>query len=182
VIKHPVSVAGILLALFAATGTGLVAFTHTQTKDRIASNEREALLHSLSALVPEQSIDNDIISDTQLLNEPDSLGGEAIQVYLGRKSGKPVAAVFNSIVPDGYSGQIKLLVAVKDNGVLGGVRVVNHKETPGLGDKVEVERSDWIHTFENKAYPIPPLNTGRLREMAVSSTNSQVLQSPLDQL
>jgi len=156
-IKHPISVAGVLLALFAAAGTGLVTFTHTQTKDRIAANEREALLQSLSSLVPAESIDNDIATDTRVLNEPDTLGGTAIQVYLGRKAGHPIAAVFNSVVPDGYSGPIKLLIAVKKSGTLTGVRVVAHKETPGLGDKVETSRSDWIHSFKNKSLSNPKL-------------------------
>jgi len=162
-IKHPVSVAGILLALFAATGTGLVAFTHSQTKDRIASNEREALLSSLSALVPSKSIDNDIISDTKFLDEVGLLGGESIQVYLGRKGGKPVAAVFNSIAPDGYSGKMNLLVAVNSNGTLGGVRVVSHKETPGLGDKVDTNKSDWILSFQGKSLSNPNLKQWKVK-------------------
>lgn len=162
-IKHPVSVAGILLALFAATGTGLVAFTHAQTKERIVQNEREALLKSLSILVPTQNIDNDIIADTLILDEPERLGGEAIQVYLGRKEGRPVAAVFNSVAPDGYSGKINLLVAVRSNGSLGGVRVISHKETPGLGDKVEVKRSDWILNFTHKSLSTPPLDKWKVK-------------------
>ncbi len=156
-IKHPISVAGVLLALFAAAGTGLVAFTHTQTKARIESNERQALLNSLSSLVPADSIDNDIVTDTRRLNEPDALGGTAVQVYLGRKAGRPVAAVFNAIAPDGYSGEINLLVAIKEEGTLGGVRVVSHKETPGLGDKVEIKRSNWIRSFDNKGLSNPSL-------------------------
>jgi len=156
-IKHPVMLSGLILALFAVAGTGLVAFTHLQTADRIAENERLALLRSLNALVPADSIDNDIISDNSLLDDPERLGGDKIRVYLGRKQGRPVAAVFGSIVPDGYSGPMKLLVAVRMDGTLGGVRVVSHKETPGLGDKMELKKSDWILGFDNRSLSDPLL-------------------------
>lgn len=155
--KHPVMLSGLILALFAVAGTSLVAFTQLQTADRIAENERLALLRSLNALIPADSIDNDIISDNRLLDDPDRLGGDRIQVYLGRKQGQPVAAVFGSIVPDGYSGPMKLLVAVRIDGTLGGVRVVSHKETPGLGDKMELRKSDWILGFDNRSLNNPSL-------------------------
>ncbi len=157
-IKHKITVAGLLLAMFAVIGTGLVAFTHQVTKDQIAENERQALLKSLSAMVPAESIDNDIVNDKIEITEPEVLGGESTTIYRGRKGGAPVAAVFTSIAPDGYSGQIKLLVAIKADGSLAGVRVVAHKETPGLGDKVEVEKSDWILSFDGKSLTNPPLD------------------------
>ena len=143
------------MAFFAVIGTGLVALTHHQTSDRIAANEREALVKKLHALVPAETVDNDMATDKILVNAPDMLGGESIEVYRGRLQGKPVAAVFATIVPNGYSGPIKLLVAVRYDGTLGGVRVVSHKETPGLGDKVEEERSDWIFSFNDKSLSNP---------------------------
>ncbi len=152
-----ITIAGLLLAMFAVLGVGLVAFTHQATKDQIAENERLALLSSLNALVPAESIDNDIVTDLVEVSDPDRLGSESTTVYLGRKANQPVAAVFTSIAPDGYSGQIKLLVAVLADGSLGGVRVVAHKETPGLGDRVEVEKSDWVHDFNGKSIGNPDL-------------------------
>ncbi len=163
-IKHPVSVAGILLALFATAGTALVAVTNDLTADKIAANEREALLQSLVALVPANSIDNDIVTDTQIARQKDLLGSEETLVYLGRKQGKPVAAVFSSVVPNGYSGPIKLLVAVRTDGTLGGVRVVSHKETPGLGDKVEENRSDWIYSFNGKSLANPEYTRWKVKK------------------
>ncbi|MEJ1359024.1 MAG: electron transport complex subunit RsxG [Candidatus Sedimenticola sp. (ex Thyasira tokunagai)] len=161
--KKRILIAGLLLAMFSAAGTGLVAFTHQQTKERIAANEREALLRSLTALVPESTIDNDIVSDRTTVNSRELLGGEAVDVYLGRKSGEPVAAVFASVVPDGYSGPIKLLVAVRVDGTLGGVRVVSHKETPGLGDKVEERRSDWVYSFNDKSLDNPDISRWKVK-------------------
>ena len=162
-IRNPIALAGLILMCFAILGSGLVAFTYQQTADRIALNEREALLKQLNALVPDSSIDNDIISDTLIVDDEEHLGGHDIKVYLGRKQGGPVAAVFNTIVPDGYSGPIKLLVAIKIDGTLGGVRIISHKETPGLGDKVEERKSDWIHSFAGKSLGNPDLSRWKVK-------------------
>ncbi|MEJ2620550.1 MAG: electron transport complex subunit RsxG [Candidatus Thiodiazotropha sp.] len=150
-------IAAVILATFAVAGTSLVSFTHVVTKDRIEENERQALLQSLHALVPAQSVDNDMVSDTIQVHAPDLLGSEQTTVYRGRKLQQPVAAVITSVVPNGSSGPIKLLVAVRYDGTLGGVRVIRHKETPGLGDKVEESRSDWVYSFNNKSLDDPPL-------------------------
>jgi electron transport complex protein RnfG len=158
-----ITIAGLLLAMFAVVGVGLVAFTHIATKDQIAENERMALLNSLNALVPAESIDNDIVTDLIEVSDQEKLGTEKTTVYLGRKSNQPVAAVFTSVAPDGYSGQIKLLVAILADGTLGGVRVVAHKETPGLGDKIEVEKGDWIHSFNGKSIGNPELTKWKVK-------------------
>jgi electron transport complex protein RnfG len=150
--------AAILLSLFAIVGTGLVAFTYEMTKGQIAENERLALLNSLQALVPAESVNNDMPNDTIIVDDKKMLGTNVTTVYRGRKDGDPIAAVFTSIAPDGYSGQIKLLVAVRADGTLGGVRVIAHKETPGLGDKIEIEKDDWIFGFDNKSLGNPTID------------------------
>jgi len=142
--------------MFAVAGTALVSFTHQATKARIASNERQALLRSLTTLVPAASIDNDIISDVMTVSDPELLGSENTTVNRGRSGGQPVAVVLTPVVPNGYSGPIKLLVAVRYDGTLGGVRIISHKETPGLGDKIEESRSDWIYSFTGKSLNNPP--------------------------
>ncbi|MCU7906087.1 MAG: electron transport complex subunit RsxG [Candidatus Thiodiazotropha sp. (ex Epidulcina cf. delphinae)] len=146
-----------ILATFAILGASLVAFTHSATKERIAANERETLLRSLRALVPPDTVDNDMVSDVIVVQAPEWLGSERTRVYRGRKMQQPVAAVLTSIVPNGYSGPIKLLVAVRYDGTLAGVRVISHKETPGLGDKMEASRSDWIYGFNDQSLGDPPL-------------------------
>jgi electron transport complex protein RnfG len=155
--RDAILIAAAILASFAVLGTSLVTLTHAFTKERIALNEREALLRSLHALVPSESIDNDMITDVITVRAKDLLGGDETTVYRGRKLKQPVAVVLNTIVPNGYSGPIKLLVAVNYDGTLGGVRVISHKETPGLGDKVEETRSDWIYRFNGKSLHNPPL-------------------------
>ncbi len=161
--RLPILIAAGILAIFAITGTSLVAFTHQATKQRIAANERETLLRNLYALVPEATIDNNIALDTLQVSDPEQLGAPATTVYRGRMQGQPVAAVLTTVVPNGYSGPIKLLVAVRYDGVLGGVRVISHKETPGLGDKVEASRSDWIYSFTGKSLGNPPLEKWKVK-------------------
>ena len=153
---RPVLISAIFLFLFAVIGSGLVAFTFDSTAERIADNQRKALLKSLNELVPSDRYDNDIFSDTFYVISSELLGSdEPVPVYRARKNGWPVAAVLAAVAPDGYNGTIRLLVAVNLDGTLAGVRAVQHRETPGLGDAVEVERSDWIRGFEGKSLTDP---------------------------
>lgn len=149
-------VTALLLFLFAAIGTGLVAFTFDNTHERIAANEREALLRNLHVLVPPERHDNDIFTDTIEVTDPDLLGTpRPVTVYRARKDGRPVAAILAPVAPDGYSGEIRLLVAIAADGRLAGVRVAGHRETPGLGDAIEAARSDWILGFEGRSLGDP---------------------------
>jgi Na+-translocating ferredoxin:NAD+ oxidoreductase subunit G len=148
--------ATVLLALFAVVGTGLVAFTQDRTAQRIADNEREALLHSLNEVIPKASYDNDIFHDTTEVTAPKLLGvKDAVTVYRARKDGKPVAAALTVVAPDGYNGDIKLLVGIRYDGALSGVRAIAESETPGLGDNIETDRSDWILNFTGKSLSNP---------------------------
>jgi electron transport complex protein RnfG len=156
--RDAILIAAAILASFAVLGTSLVSFTYAMTKERIEQNERETLLRSLHALVPPESVDNDMISDVIKVSDFDLLGTDQTTVYRGRKMEQPVASVLTTVVPNGYSGPIKLLVAVRYDGTLGGVRVISHKETPGLGDKIEESRSDWIYGFTGKSLGDPPLD------------------------
>jgi electron transport complex protein RnfG len=154
--KHAVALAAAVLCAFGVAGAGLVSFTYEQTREQIVENERQALLRQLNALVPAASIDNDIIDEQVRVSDPNLLGARETTVYLGRRDGSPVAAVFAMVAPNGYSGPIKLLVAVRRDGTLGGARVIAHRETPGLGDKIELEKSDWILGFDGKSLDDPP--------------------------
>lgn len=137
---------------FTLIGTTVLALTYLQTKDRIAKSEQEEKLKLISQLVPRSSFDNDIVSDTVALS-PDLLLGTTSSglAYRARKDGNPVAVAMEVIAPDGYSGRIDLLVAIKADGALAGVRVVTHKETPGLGDYIDIAKGDWITGFDGKA-------------------------------
>ncbi|WP_455235366.1 electron transport complex subunit RsxG [Thiogranum longum] len=153
---RPVVISAVFLFLFAITGSGMVAFVFDSTRQQIAENQRKALLKSLNELVPAERYDNDIFNDILYVRNAELLGtGAAVPVYRARKGGWPIAAVVAPTAPDGYNGNIRLLVAINVDGNLAGVRVVDHHETPGLGDGIEAERSDWIRGFAGKSLNNP---------------------------
>jgi electron transport complex protein RnfG len=144
------------LGLFALLGLGTVALVHHGTEDRIEANEQAARLRALETLLPPGSFDNDPLTDVVMVRDP-ALGTHApVPVHRARRNGQPVAAVFSPVAPDGYSGAIRLLVAVRADGTLAGVRAVSHRETPGLGDAIDADRSGWIFGFENRSLKNPP--------------------------
>jgi len=161
---RPVLISAIFLFLFAIIGTGLVAYIFESTEERIAENQRRALLKSLNELVPEELYDNDIYADILYVQNGELLGTDApVPVYRARKNGWPVAAVLAPVAPDGYNGSIRLLVAIQLNGKLAGVRVIQHRETPGLGDRIEAERSDWVLEFNGKSLLDPQENNWKVK-------------------
>jgi electron transport complex protein RnfG len=149
-------VTGLFLFLFAIVGTAFVAFTYEETAERIADNERAALLRRLREIIPPEMHDNDLFHDTIKVHDRALLGtDEPVTVYRVRKGGRPIAVVLTAVAPDGYSGTIKLLIGILFDGTVVGVRVVAHHETPGLGDAIEVERSDWIIRFSGRSLGNP---------------------------
>jgi electron transport complex protein RnfG len=146
-----------LLGTFAVVGTGLVALTYEVTREPIAASERAALLRNLHQIVPKTLHDNDLFTDVIHVTAPQALGtNEPMPVYRARQQGEPVALVITCVAPDGYSGNIRLLVGIRYDGSLLGVRAIKHRETPGLGDAIEADRSDWILGFDNKSLGNPP--------------------------
>ena len=154
--RRDILISGAFLWLFAVAGTTLVAVTEFTTADAIVENERQVLLRNLYALLPPERLDNNIASDTLELPAAPLLGTESTAIaYRARKQGEPVAVIFNSIAPDGYSGKIHLLVGVNVDASLAGVRVIKHAETPGLGDGIEIRKSAWIKNFDGKSLDNP---------------------------
>jgi electron transport complex protein RnfG len=152
----PVMMSGLLLGAFGIIGAGLVGLSHEGTAARIADNERQALLDQLHVLVPSQYIDNDLLADVIEVSAPQQLGTATTRVYRARRDGEPFAAVMSPVITQGYSGPIQLIVAVRADGSLAGARVLSHRETPGLGDKIEVERSPWMLGFAGRSLGDPP--------------------------
>jgi electron transport complex protein RnfG len=144
--------AAAILGVFALIGAGLVGVTYQETKQRIATNEREFLMRTLNEMVPPQAYDNKLYKDTIQVHSKQLLGTDAAQtIYRARKNGKPVAAIITTTAPDGYNGDIKILVAVDLAGQIGDVRILSHHETPGLGDSIEEDKSDWIDSFYGRS-------------------------------
>ncbi len=154
-IRH-MTVTAVVLGLFALAGTLLVSTTNVMTEERIRENEKAALLQTLNTLIPHDQYDNDLTSDYIQVISKEWLGsGKAVRIYRARLAGRPVAAILTAVAPDGYSGNIRLLVAVKSDGRLYGVRVLQHRETPGLGDGIDIDRSPWIRQFDGRSLADP---------------------------
>lgn len=148
--------AGLQLGLAALVATALLAGTYFLTRDRIRAAEHQARMQALEVVLPPDRYDNDLLDDTVQVQAPAWLGAEATTVYRASRAGEPSALVFETVAPDGYGGPIRLLVAVSHDGVVLGVRVTAHQETPGLGDPIEADRSDWITRFRGRALGDPP--------------------------
>ena len=86
-----------------------------------------------------------------------------VSVYRVFANEQPVAALFVVSARDGFTGPIKLLVGVAASGALTGVRVLEHKETPGLGDLIESSRSDWILQFSGRSLGDPDVSRWAIR-------------------
>lgn len=137
----------VILGLTALLSTGLVTLTHTLTKAPIAEQQKQHLLQLLNQVIPQHKYDN-LLYESCTLTTNENLGTEhPMPVYIARKDGRPTAMAVEAIAPNGYNGNITILVAVDTHSTTLGVRVLQHNETPGLGDKIELNKSDWIHGF-----------------------------------
>lgn len=155
-----------LLALFALLTAGLIAGTWLLTKDTIASERRKAEERALLEIIPRERHDNSMLDDTRpLAAGSHGLGlREDRRLYIARRNGQPVAVIVPVLARDGYSGDIELIVGVNADGSVAGVRVLNHRETPGLGDKVDLKKSDWILDFDGRSLGNPALTGWAVRK------------------
>jgi electron transport complex protein RnfG len=139
-----------ILALFAIACTAVVGLVSELTKDKIKTQEQQQLLKTLHSIIEPSRYDNDIANDCIMLSAPELGSKKAQTAYIARKAGKIVAVAMTSTAPRGYNGNIDFIMAVNNDGSVSGVRVLKHQETPGLGDKVEVRKSNWITNFTGK--------------------------------
>ncbi len=152
----PVWSAGLILAVIAAVCTSLVALTFSVTKARIAANEQAWLEPSLKPALAGVVYDNNLIESTLTIPLPHELpGNEPVLVYRAKLANQPVAALFVVTALDGFSGPIRLLIGIDDQGTVIAARVLRHRETPGLGDFIDSAKSYWIDQFERKSLSAP---------------------------
>ena len=144
------------LGLFAVLTVGLIAGTYVFTKERIAAQVRAFEARALMEILPRDTHDNDLL-DTRIPLMPERLlsNTEEKSAFVAFKEGQPVAVILPAVAPDGYSGRIELLVGINVDGSLAGVRAVTHRETPGLGDKIDLKVTDWILGFTGKSLQSP---------------------------
>jgi electron transport complex protein RnfG len=151
---------GVLLGLFAVCTTLLIAGTYLSTRDKIALEKRRAEEKALLEVVPRSRHDNSMLDETIPVGpEAEGLGlREQKRIYVARSGGEIVAVVIPATAPDGYTDAIDLIVGVNADGTVAGVRALAHKETPGLGDKVDIKKSDWVLGFEGRSLENPDLS------------------------
>lgn len=144
------------LGLFAVITGGTIAVTQVMTKDRIQQQAARAEAKALFEIIPETQHDNDLLDSAVQLPADERLGiNRPLTAWVARQDNQPVGIIFPVTAPDGYSGEIKLLVGIDPQGRILGVRITSHRETPGLGDKVETRKSDWVLDFDGKSLDNP---------------------------
>ncbi|WP_299794599.1 electron transport complex subunit RsxG [uncultured Shewanella sp.] len=142
---------GLLLGIFALLCTALVAVVNQQTFDKIREQQQLELRRVLHQIIPDDLHDNDLNEYCILIHDEDALGiDQPLPSYIATKQGLPVAIAIEAVAPDGYNGNIKLIVGINASGEVLGVRTLNHAETPGLGDKIDLRKSDWVLGFNHK--------------------------------
>ena len=157
----------IVLALFALVTSLILATTNELTYERIEQSEREAAQRALLEIIPLERHDNDMLMDVQPVPEQywATLGlKKGGNIHIARDQGQPVAAIIPAVTPDGYSGAISMIIGINFNGSIAGVRVVEHRETPGLGDKVDLKKSDWILSFNGKSLVNPQASGWKVKK------------------
>ncbi|WP_278420131.1 electron transport complex subunit RsxG [Stutzerimonas kunmingensis] len=144
-----------VLGLFAIVTVGAVTLLQQGTAERIQAAERAAQVRALGEILPAGSYDNHLLDDSVLVQDRLLGNRSPLPAYIAIKDGRPSAVILQAIAPDGYSGAIHLLVGIHADGRVAGVRVIGHRETPGLGDKIELAKSPWIRSFEGKSLTNP---------------------------
>jgi electron transport complex protein RnfG len=142
---------GLSLGVVMLVTTAVLAFSQGATAERIAQAQADDTRLQLEQILPTGYADNNLLTDTQQVAGPD---GAPLTVHRARKQGVLRALLFE-MSGNGYGGRIGLLMAVDIDGRIVGVRVTKHNETPGLGDKIEVARHDWIRSFDGKSLQQP---------------------------
>ena len=143
------------LGLVAIAGTSLLTGVDFLTADRIAAQERRVILEQLGQIIPQQ-YDNQLLDDRfSFRNESYFPNGQEVIAYRARLQGEPRALILKFNAVKGYNGNITLLAGINTDGSLRGVRIISHKETPGLGDAIEIEKSDWALDFSGKSLNDP---------------------------
>lgn len=147
------------LGIFAFGAALLLALVSNGTAERIEAQRLAAELEALNAVLPPSVHDNDLLSDSFMISPADPQFTDTALLgltsprpaYLARTAGEPSGVILPLESADGYSGSIVMLIGLNADGEISGVRALQHTETPGLGDKIELRKSEWILTFDNRS-------------------------------
>ena len=153
----------LIIAAVTFVCTSSLAAMHQLTRERIAHSEIIATTARLNEIIPPTLYDNAIHNDTVTLTHPALAPDQPAKIWRARLNNRPTAAVLTVTAPDGYNGNIISLVGIDVAGNILGVRVLSHRETPGLGDDIELPRSSWIRSFDNLSMDALPDNQWQVR-------------------
>jgi electron transport complex protein RnfG len=164
IIKHALKTAIAMLA-FAFLGTLMLAYVFIATRPPIEASEKEARLALFKQILPAKNYDNDLLS-SQVVIQPNALLGNRLPSVANVASfqQKPAGVILEAVAHDGYSGDIKLLIAIRADGSISGVRVLAHKETPGLGDYIDIAHGNWIKLFNDESLQKTPANRWQVKK------------------
>lgn len=163
-LREPLATA-LALLVFSVVGAALLAGAYTATRPNIDKSEQAEKLALVSQTLPRGSFDNDLIRDARPLPADPLLGLKRPGLaYPARQGGAATAVVLEAVAPDGYAGEIKLLIGIQADGRISGVRVTAHHETPGLGDYVDIAKNDWIRQFDGKSAHDPAAEGWKVRK------------------
>jgi len=144
----------VLAVIIAVAAAFAISASHDFSKERIAANRRARLIASLNSVLDPALRERDLA--TVRIDVTDAaLGNEPVDVYVAEDGDTPVAAVFATTETEGYNSTIHLMIGVSPGGVLTGVRAISHRETPGLGDQIDIQKSKWITQFDGKSLDMP---------------------------
>lgn len=155
--------AAIFATAVAAVAGTLLSMSFEMNRARIAENRQARLAAQLDDVLGDLEYDNDIATAHRQVVAPELLGsGDPADIYVAMRDGAVAAVVLSAVAPNGYNGPIELLVGVDNSGRITGVRVMYHRETPGLGDAIEADRSDWIQGFDAASLAQPSADQWRI--------------------
>lgn len=142
----------VLTLLFAGALSGV----HHLTSDRIDEQKQNHVAKQLASILPSGYFEPPLHPITEPLMIPGT--NQTATVHLAYQNQQPRAVLLDWITPNGYSGDIRLLLAIKPDGEVIGVRVLEHRETPGLGDAIEHDKSNWMRQFVGTSMNTPAPN------------------------
>lgn len=164
IVKHALKTA-LTMIIFTFVGTAMLAYVFEITRAPIEASEKEARLALFKQILPENNYNNDLLKDVVKIG-PNELLGNLLptEANIAKLDGKVAGIILEAIAHDGYSGDIKLLIAIRADGSVSGVRVLAHKETPGLGDYIDIARGNWIKLFNNESFSKTPAEQWKVKK------------------
>ena len=147
-----ISITATTMIIFSLAASTALSIFYFMTKSPIEESDAKAKKNLLNQVIPANLYDNNLVKDTISIEPNPLLGNKKnIDVYRAKKNNQVIAVIIETMAPDGYSGEIKTLVGIDQEDKILGVRVITHKETPGLGDYIEIDKSQWIKNFDFKS-------------------------------